>query len=195
MGDEEVHVVAAMLRNNVTIEELQFRRNNIGDDGARAIAAVLAERSALKLVDLRENHISMIGVKSIADALERSERIHKVMVHPGGKIEAFGASESIGDSESNAFAVKTVCIVLTENQSKSRDDSPKSKASREGNAKQKSKGKASKQCVSQSPSVKKKTNRASSADAVNGVTKAPQNRHSSSAPTAKIKRGSNAQKR
>lgn len=119
MGDEEVHVVVAMLRNNITIEELQFRRNNIGDDGARAIAAVLAERSALKLVDLRENRISMIGVKVIADALERSERIHKVMVHPGGKIEAFGASETIGESESAAFAVRTVCVVdIRENQPK-----------------------------------------------------------------------------
>ena len=119
MGDEEAHVVAAMLRNNITIEQLQFRNNNIGDDGARAIAAVLAERSALKLVDLRENHISIIGVKTIADALERSERIHKVMVHPGGKIEAFGASESIDQSESTELSVKTVCIVdLRDNQPK-----------------------------------------------------------------------------
>ena len=112
MGDEEVHVVAAMLRNNATIEEIQFRKNRISDDGARALAAVLAERSALKFIDLRENRISMSGIKVIADALERSERIHKVMVHPGGKIEAFGASETINDeSETTAFAVKTACIV------------------------------------------------------------------------------------
>ena len=114
MGDEEVHVVAAMLRNNATIEEIQFRKNRISDAGARALAAVLAERSALKFIDLRENSISMSGIKIkvIADALERSERIHKVMVHPGGKIEAFGASETINDeSETTAFAVKTACIV------------------------------------------------------------------------------------
>lgn len=112
MGDEEVHVVAAMLRNNATIEEIQFRKNRISDDGARALAAVLAERSALKFIDLRENRISMSGIKVIADALERSERIHKVMVHPGGKIEAFGASETINnESETTAFAVKTACIV------------------------------------------------------------------------------------
>lgn len=193
MGDEEVHVVAAMLRNNVTIEELQFRRNIIGDDGARAIAAVLAERSALKLVDLRENHISMIGVKSIADALERSERIHKVMVHPGGKIEAFGASESIGDSESNAFAVKTVCIVdVRENQPKSRES---------GKGPQRPNNSKQKQCVSQSPSVKqspsmkKRTNRASSADDIRQKHLHTSNRHSSSAPTVKMKRGSKTPKR
>lgn len=106
-----------MLHNNVTMEELQFRRNNISDDGARALAAVLAERSALKFIDMRENHVSMVGVKAIADALERSPRIHKVMVHPGGKIEAFGASETMSESESTAFSIKTVCIVdLSENQ-------------------------------------------------------------------------------
>lgn len=112
LGDEEVHVVAAMINDNVTIEEIQFRRNNIGDDGARALAAVLASRSTLKFVDLRENHISMSGVKVIADALERSERIHKVIVHPGGKIEGLGASTlNNGSDESTAFAAKSICIV------------------------------------------------------------------------------------
>ena len=113
MGDEEIHAIAAMLHNNVTMEELQFRRNNISDDGARALAAVLAERSSLKFIDLRENHVSIVGVKAIADALERSARIHKVLVHPGGKIEAFGASETISELESTTL----VCIVdLSENQ-------------------------------------------------------------------------------
>lgn len=119
MRDDEIHIVAAMLRNNVTIEELQFRRNDIGDDGALALAAVLAEKSALKLIDLRENHISIAGVKAIAEALERSERVHKVVVHPGGKIEALGASEAVNDLESGVSVAKTVCIVdLRDNQSK-----------------------------------------------------------------------------
>jgi len=173
LGDEEVHVVAAMLRGNATIEELQFRRNRIGDDGARAIAAVLAERSALRLIDLRENCVSMIGVKAIADALERSERVHKVMVHPGGKIEAFGASETISVSESAALAVKTVCIVDVR-ENKPKDDTHKAKAveylklvqnkhipARKGN-----KGN-SRHCTSQPSSTKqrlRKAARASSAD-------------------------------
>lgn len=118
LGDEEIHIVAAMLRNNVTIEELQFRRNYIGDDGAMALAAVLADRSGLKLIDLRENRVSINGVKAIAEALERSERVHKVVVHQGGKIEAFGASASIIETESNVSSVKTICIVdLRDNQS------------------------------------------------------------------------------
>jgi hypothetical protein len=123
LSDEEIHVIVSMLRNNVTIEELQFRKNNISDDGARALAAVLAERSALKFIDLRENHVSMAGMRAIADALERSARVHKVMVHPGGKIEAFGASDEGGISDSmGSLAVKTVCIVDVR-ENKTRDDS------------------------------------------------------------------------
>ncbi|KAL3778827.1 hypothetical protein HJC23_002884 [Cyclotella cryptica] len=111
LGDEEVHVIVAMLRNNRTIEELQLRSNYISDDGARAIAAVLAEPSAIKSIDLRENNIGMMGIKAIAEALERSERVHKVFVHPGGKIEALGATEDVTASETIALAVTTACVV------------------------------------------------------------------------------------
>ena len=99
LGDEEIHAIAAMLRGNITIEELQLRRNNISDDGARAIAAVLAGRSGLKNVDLKENRISVSGVKAIADALERSERVHKVMVHPGGCLEGRGCVDQVATTE------------------------------------------------------------------------------------------------
>ena len=161
LGDEEVHVVASMLRDNVTIEELQFRRNYISDDGARAIAAVLADRSALKLIDLRENHVSMIGIKAIADALERSKRVRHVFVHPGGKIEAFGSSETIDGSESTTLAVSTVCIVdVRDNIPK--DDVQKAKAAEQLKFMQKRRqsenemkgGKKTRQSMSQSPSQK-----------------------------------------
>ncbi|KAL3770514.1 hypothetical protein ACHAWO_002231 [Cyclotella atomus] len=121
LGDEEIHVVASMLQNNITIEELQLRRNKIGDDGARTIAAILAEQSAIKLIDLRENNIGMIGIKAIAEALERSERVQKVFVHPGGKIEAMGATESSSASGA-AMDVATVCVVDV------RDNHPTEKA-------------------------------------------------------------------
>lgn len=127
LGDEEIHVVAAMLRNNITIEELQLRRNKIGDDGARAIAAVLAEQSAIKLIDLRENNIGMMGIKSIAEALERSERVQRVFVHPGGKIEAMGASEAVCASGTVAMDVTTICVVDV------RENQPRGKPSAETN--------------------------------------------------------------
>mmetsp|Transcript_24073 Transcript_24073/g.37744 ORF Transcript_24073/g.37744 Transcript_24073/m.37744 type:complete len:837 (+) Transcript_24073:88-2598(+) len=114
--DEDAYAIASLLKNNMTIEEIQLRRNKIGDDGARAIASVLVERSALKFIDLRENRISTMGMKAIADALGRSERINKVFVHPGGKIEAFGTSENFGmtsslDEEDATFSVSSVCVV------------------------------------------------------------------------------------
>ena len=127
--DEDAYAIASILRNNVTIEEIQLRRNKIGDDGARAIASVLAGRCSLKFIDLRENRISTMGMKAIADALGRSERIQKVFVHPGGKIEAFGASEtSFGvspltlEEKDAAFSggVSSICIV------DARDNVPKS---------------------------------------------------------------------
>eukprot|EP01034_Spumella_vulgaris_P025554 gene25554-32024_t len=93
--DEEIHALAALLRNNTSIEELNLRGNNITDDGARALGAVLAGRSGLRLVDLRGN--------KIAEALERSERVRHVYVHAGGKIEALGA-QVVDDSSRWAAA-------------------------------------------------------------------------------------------
>jgi hypothetical protein len=69
----------------------------------------------------------MAGMRAIADALERSARVHKVMVHPGGKIEAFGASETLGEGgisdSTGSLAVKTVCIVdISQNNVTTRDE-------------------------------------------------------------------------
>jgi len=55
--DEEVHAVAALVRGNMAISELNLRDNLITDEGARAMAAVLAGVSSLRTVDLRGNHI------------------------------------------------------------------------------------------------------------------------------------------
>lgn len=108
--DEDAYAIASILRNNITIEEIQLRGNKIGDDGARAIASILTENCALKFIDLRENRISTMGTKAIADALGRSERVKKVFVHPGGKIEAFGASSSSLDiDETTLFS--SICLI------------------------------------------------------------------------------------
>jgi len=90
--DEEIHALAALLRNNTTIDELNLRGNVITDDGARALGAVLAGKSGLRLIDLRGNKIGKGAIRVLAEALERSERVRHVYVHAGGKIEALGAS-------------------------------------------------------------------------------------------------------
>eukprot|EP01033_Poteriospumella_lacustris_P005496 gene5496-3917_t len=93
LGDEEIHALSALLRNNSSIEEVNLRNNLVTDDGVRALAAVLSSnKSALKLIDLRGNRVSRAGVKLLAEALERCDRVRHVYVHAGGKIEALGTS-------------------------------------------------------------------------------------------------------
>ena len=126
LTDEEVHAIAATLRNNESIIELNLRGNTITDEGCRAIASILSGLSALKYIDLRGNQISRNGVKSMAEALERSDRVKHVYVHAGGKIEALGANHStsnfwhqqsekaeMGCQETPAplVSVETICIV------------------------------------------------------------------------------------
>lgn len=120
ISDEEVHALAALLRNNTNIDELNLRGNNISDDGARALGAVLAGRSSLRSIDLRGNKIGKGAIRIIAEALERSERVRHVYVHAGGKIEALGAGrwanprETAGPEETDSkvmVTVETVCVV------------------------------------------------------------------------------------
>jgi hypothetical protein len=113
IGDEEVHAMAALMRGNTSIQEVNLRGNGISDDGARALAALLSGKSGLKLLDLKGNKISKAGIKTLAEALERSGRIKHVYVHAGGKIEALGANYLDGKTD----AVETICIVdVTENK-------------------------------------------------------------------------------
>lgn len=118
--DEEIHALAALLRNNTNIDELNLRGNNITDDGARALGAVLAGRSGLRVVDLRGNKIGKGAIRVLAEALERSERVRHVYVHAGGKIEALGAGKwaapRAGAEEEAAdpkvmVTVETICVV------------------------------------------------------------------------------------
>lgn len=131
IGDEEVHAIAALVRNAINVYELQLRGNSISNEGARAIAAVLGMSSCrLRHVDLRNNHIGRDGVKMLAEALERSERIKHVYVHAGGKIEALGTTnqesqaanvnaqdssvatlESSKSPHASLINVETVCVV------------------------------------------------------------------------------------
>ncbi|CEG43669.1 Leucine-rich repeat, ribonuclease inhibitor subtype [Plasmopara halstedii] len=138
IGDEEVHAIAALVRNATSLFELQLRGNAISSEGARAIAAVLGMSSCrLRHVDLRNNHIGRDGIKVLAEALERNERIKHVYVHVSGKIEALGTTSrapqnaSVNAQISNAATfgtsdssqallinVETVCVVDVRDQNK-----------------------------------------------------------------------------
>ena len=110
--DEEVHLIASALKGNVTIAELNMRSNEITDDGARAIAALFTAPSTLTSIDLRDNYISRIGLRIIAEALERSERVKRVHIQAGGRIEAFSSiSKKDPNSSEQITSVEIVCVV------------------------------------------------------------------------------------
>lgn len=96
-----------MLKDNQTIAELNLRGNLITDDGCRALASILSSKSSLSVIDLRSNRISRKGIKLLVEALERSPRVRHVHVHAGGKIEAFGITNDVGEDNKGM----TVCIV------------------------------------------------------------------------------------
>ncbi|OQS00936.1 hypothetical protein THRCLA_05811 [Thraustotheca clavata] len=109
IGDEEVHAIAALLRTNSTIHELQLQSNSITSEGARAIAAILSSSSCvLSQIDLRKNRIGEDGIRVLSEALGRNPRIKHVYVHAGGKIEALGASNG---ADPGLIQVETVCII------------------------------------------------------------------------------------
>lgn len=139
VGDEEVHAIAALLRNAPNVRELQLRGNAVTSDGARAVAAILGLASCqLRLVDLRANRISKDGVRVLAEALERNERTKHVYVHAGGKIEALGTtsaaasalhwnaqamSSGVGATTSSGLiGVETICVVDVREQTSSEHD-------------------------------------------------------------------------
>lgn len=116
VSDEEAHAIAALLKGNQTITELNLRANKVSDEGARALAAVLSGRTALRVVDLRGNMVSRSGIRALAEALERNDKVRHVYVHAGGKVEALGTggAEPIKpptQAPAPMLTVETVCVV------------------------------------------------------------------------------------
>ncbi|ETV97112.1 hypothetical protein H310_09921 [Aphanomyces invadans] len=122
IGDEEVHAIAALLRNNSSIHDLQLHGNAITSEGARAIAAILGSATTgLKHIDLRKNFVGDDGIRVLTEALERNPRIRHVYVHAGGKIEALGANRT-SSNQDGIVQVETVCVIdVRENQIKGAD--------------------------------------------------------------------------
>ncbi|KAF0688575.1 Aste57867_19820 [Aphanomyces stellatus] len=112
IGDEEVHAIAALLRNNSSIHELQLHGNAVTSEGARAIAAILGSATCgLTFIDLRKNQIGDDGIRVLTEALERNPRIRHVYVHAGGKIEALGANKAASSNPDAIVQVETVCVI------------------------------------------------------------------------------------
>ena len=91
ISDEELHAISALLRGDMSIQQLILRDNMISDDGVHALASVLAGKSNISTIDLRGNRMTPHGIRILAEALERSERVRHVYVHAAGKVEPQGA--------------------------------------------------------------------------------------------------------
>lgn len=118
ISDEELHAIAALLRGDMSIQQLVLRDNMISDDGIHALASVLAGKSNISTIDLRGNRITPHGIRIIAEALERSERVRHVYVHAAGKVEALGIARwtpanPLDGATTTEFSasVETVCCV------------------------------------------------------------------------------------
>jgi len=116
ISDEDLHAIAALLRDDMAIRQLNLRGNMISDDGAHALASILAGKSNIFHIDLRGNKVTNHGVRMIAEALERSERVRHVYVHAAGKVEALGvtqtsATSNVATALDISANVETVCCV------------------------------------------------------------------------------------
>lgn len=118
ISDEELHAISALLRGDMSIQQLILRDNMISDDGVHALASVLAGKSNISTIDLRGNRMTPHGIRILAEALERSERVRHVYVHAAGKVEALGIAKwtpvNPPDGATTAefsASVETVCCV------------------------------------------------------------------------------------
>ena len=71
-GNKGAKVVAAILKENSTIEVVHLNKNYIGGKGARAIADSLKHNKSLRYIDLEHNQIGNEGAKAIAEALKEN---------------------------------------------------------------------------------------------------------------------------
>ena len=95
-----------------------MRSNLVTDDGARAIAALLSAPNVLSFIDLKGNRISRNGLKAIAAGLEKSDRVNRIVIRPGGRIEAIASKIQETTSDQPFASIDTVCTVDV------RDNSP-----------------------------------------------------------------------
>jgi NLR family CARD domain-containing protein 3 len=92
--------VAAMLRVNKSLEELNLSFNNIGDEGAMTIATALQINTTLRCLSLRRNGIGNIGAQSIAKTLPHMTAL-KELILSKNDFDHIGASALLCGLRSN----------------------------------------------------------------------------------------------
>ena len=83
--------LAAMLRFNTSLQELNLAFNTVGDEGAVRLANMLVRNSTLRLLSLRKNHISNLGARAFAQNLPKMNGLKELLLS-SNKIDYHGAS-------------------------------------------------------------------------------------------------------
>jgi hypothetical protein len=79
--DEGAKAVAAILKENSTIEVVNLKNSHISVEGAKAIAEALKHNKKLRCINLPKNRIGYEGAKAIADALkENTSSLQKLLL-------------------------------------------------------------------------------------------------------------------
>ncbi|NXY45340.1 LRC34 protein, partial [Ceuthmochares aereus] len=73
--DDDLQVLASVLRNTVFVTGLDLRYNILTDAGAKHMAAFLQENSTLQYLNLMFNYIGTSGAELIAKALHRNDTL------------------------------------------------------------------------------------------------------------------------
>jgi Ran GTPase-activating protein (RanGAP) involved in mRNA processing and transport len=69
VGNQAGSLIASLLRNNATIQELVLANNRLGHKGIKTIAASLCENRTLTLLDVSWNNICDRGIRALMDGL------------------------------------------------------------------------------------------------------------------------------
>lgn len=72
MSGSQAKVLAAILKENSTIENIGLFNNRIGDEGVAALAKALRVNSTLQSLELITNQICADGAKAMAEALKKT---------------------------------------------------------------------------------------------------------------------------
>jgi hypothetical protein len=71
IDDENAVIIAAALKTNTHLTELNISNNRIGNIGANALAEALKINKHLKILNINSNNIEEEGVVSLVEALKK----------------------------------------------------------------------------------------------------------------------------
>jgi len=114
IGDEGVAALSEALKVNSTLQTLNLCGNDIGDEGAKALAASLKTNKALKELNLDYNNISDDGAVAMGDALKENTTLKTLSLY-WNKIGEKGGSAILNALQENrSSSIESINLILNE---------------------------------------------------------------------------------